>query len=106
MAVPRVGSVNPTRLTCRNQPDGDDLCLDSAFVSDNVHVDTTLVNKRHTRCVHGPRAAGIIPLILCHRSRRDNDQGVAKMRVPACTSSRLPNIIQDIPVRQPLRPLP
>ena len=45
MAVAWVGSVNPPRLTCRNEPDGDDLCIDTAFVSDDVHVDTTLVNK-------------------------------------------------------------
>ena len=105
VAVARVGSVYPTRLTCRNEPDGDALCLDSAFVSDDVQVVTTL-NKRHPRCVHGPRAGGIVPLIGRHRSRRDHDQGVAKMRVPACGSSRLPNIVQDIPVRQSLRLLP
>ena len=98
MAVPRVWGVNPTRLTCWNEPDGDDLCLDSAFVSDNVHVDTTVVNKRHPRCVHGTRASGIVGLILGHCTCRDNDQSMAKMRVPACTSSRLPNIVQDIPV--------
>jgi hypothetical protein len=45
MAVARVGSVNPTRLTCRNEPDGDDLCLDSAFVSDDVCVATTKIDK-------------------------------------------------------------
>src|SRR5207245_4527837 len=101
-AVPRSWSVNPTRLTGRNEPGGDALCLDSAFVSDDVHVVATL-NKRHPRCVHGPRAGGIVPLIGRHRSRRANDQGVARMRVPACGSSRLPNIAQDIPVRQSFR---
>ena len=72
MAVPRVWGVNPTRLTRWNEPDGDDLCLDSAFVSDNVHVDTTVVNKRHPRCVHGTRASGIVGLILGHCSCRDS----------------------------------
>src|SRR5206468_3601097 len=98
VAVPRVCNVDATRLTCRNEPDGDDLCRDIAFVSDDVHVVTTGVNKRHPRCVHLRRAAGIVPLILCHGSCRDNDQGLAKMRVPACASSRLPNVVQDIPV--------
>src|SRR5262249_39628520 len=37
-AVPRSRSVNPTRLTCRNEPDSDDLCRDGAFISDDVHV--------------------------------------------------------------------
>ena len=60
MAVPRVVSVNPTRLTDRNEPHGDRLCLDSAFVSDDVHVVASL-NKRHPHCVHGPRAGGIVP---------------------------------------------
>jgi hypothetical protein len=55
--VPRGWSVNPTRLTCRNEPDGDDLCLDCAFVSDDVHVATTGVNKRHPCGVHVRRAA-------------------------------------------------
>jgi hypothetical protein len=32
-AVAGIGSVNPTRLPCGNEPDGDNLWLDSAFVS-------------------------------------------------------------------------
>ena len=97
-AVPRSRSVNPTRLTCRNEPDSDDLCRDSALVSDNVHVGATFVNKRHPRCIHMRRAVGIVCLILCHCSCRDKDQGMSKMRVPACAPSRLPDIDQDSPV--------
>src|SRR6202521_4443664 len=97
-AIPRVCGVNPTRLTCRNEPEGDDLCLDSAFVSDDMHVATTVINKRHSRCVHVRRATGIIPLILRHGSCCDDDWGMTKVRVPARASSWLPNIIQDVPV--------
>src|SRR6184192_3217341 len=49
-AVPRSWSVNPTRLTCRNEPDSDDLCRDGAFISDDVHVVATSVNKRPPSC--------------------------------------------------------
>ena len=59
-AVPRSWSVNPTRLTCRNEPDSDDLCRDGAFISDDVHVVATGVNKRHPRCVHVRRAVRIV----------------------------------------------
>ena len=97
-AVSRVCNVDAARLTCRNEPDGDDLCRDIAFVSDDVHVVTTGVNKRHARCVHFRRAAGIVALILSDCSCRDNDEGMARVRVPACASSRLPNIVQDRPV--------
>src|SRR5437763_9224647 len=97
-AVPRSRSVNPTRLTCRNEPDNDDLCWDSAFISDDVHVVATGVNKRHDRCVHMWRAVGIVCLILCHCSCRDKDEGMARMRVPAGAPSRLPDIVQDSPV--------
>ena len=97
-AVPRGWSVNPTRLTCRNEPDSDDLCRDGALVSDNVHVGATFVNKRHPRCVHVRRAGGIVSLILCHCSCGDKDQGMARMRVPAGAPSRLPDIDQDRPV--------
>ena len=47
MAVPRVRGINPSRLTCWNEPDGDGLCHDGALVSDDVHVLATVVNKRH-----------------------------------------------------------
>jgi hypothetical protein len=58
--VPRSRGVNPTRLTCRNEPDSDYLCRDGAFISDDVDVVATGVNKRHPRCVHARRAVGII----------------------------------------------
>jgi hypothetical protein len=105
VAVSRVRGVNPTRLTCWNEPDSDGLCHDGAFVSDDVHVFATVVNKRHPCCVHVRRAAGIVRLILRHRSCRDKDQCMTRMRVPACGPSRLPDIAQDSPVGQSLRPL-
>ena len=44
-AVPGGWGVNPTRLTCWNEPERNDLCLDVAFVSDDVYVDTTMIDK-------------------------------------------------------------
>ena len=38
MAIPWVGSVNPTGLTCRNKPEGHDLGLNTALVSDDMYV--------------------------------------------------------------------
>ena len=49
MAVPRVGGINPSRLTCWNEPDSDGLCHDGALVSNDVHVLATVINKRHPR---------------------------------------------------------
>ena len=73
MAVPRVGSVNPTRLTCRNEPESNDLCLDVTFVSDDVYVATTTIDKCHPRCVHVRGATGIVPVIVSYRSCGDDD---------------------------------
>ena len=94
MAVPRIWSVNPTRLTCRNELHSDGLCLDGAFVSDNVHVGTTGIDKPHPCCVHMGLALGIVPLIgrYRYRSRRDGDQAMARVRVPAGATSWLPDV--------------
>src|ERR1039458_1888851 len=67
-AVPRIWGVNPTRLTCWNEPESNDLCLDIAFVSDDVYVATTKIDKRHPRCVHVRRAFGIVRLIMSYCS--------------------------------------
>src|ERR1700739_4847216 len=105
MAVPRVRRINPSRLTCWNEPDSDGLCHDGALVSDDVHVLATVVNKRHPCRVHVRRAAGIVRLILRHRSCRDKDERMTRMRMPACGPSRQPDIAQDSSVRHTLRPL-
>jgi hypothetical protein len=72
------------------------LCLDGAFVADDVHVATTVINKHHARCVYVRRAGGIIRLVLRHGSSRNDDQGIAGVGVLASASSRLPNIVNDI----------
>ena len=51
------------------------------------------------------RAAGIVRLVLRHRSCRDKDERMTRMRVPACGPSGQPDVAQDSPVGQPLRPL-
>src|ERR1035441_8005935 len=72
-AVPRIWGVNPTRLTCWNEPESNDLCHDIAFVSDDVYVASTTIDKCHPRCVHVRRAVGIVPVIMSYRSCRDDD---------------------------------
>jgi hypothetical protein len=96
--VPRVWGINSTRLTCRNEAYSYNLCLDSAFVSDDVHVGATFINKRCSRCVDVRRAAWIVSFIVRHRPCRDKDQRMPRMRVPACASARLPNIAHDRPI--------
>jgi len=63
-AVPRVFSVNPTRLTCRNELDSDGACLECAFVAEDVHVGTTGIDKPRPLCVHSGLAVGIVPFIV------------------------------------------
>jgi len=41
-------------------------------------------------------------LVLRHRSGRDKDERMTRMRVPACGPSWQPDIAQDSPVRQAL----
>ena len=106
MAVSRIWGVNPSGLTCWNETEDDDLSRVIGLVSDDVNVVAALVNKRHARCVDGPRAGGIVSVVLCDCSCRNNDQAVARMRVPARGSSLVPTIAKDKPVRQSLRPLP
>src|SRR5882757_1609007 len=68
-----------------NELDGDGCCGHRAFVSNDVHVVVTGINERRRRLsgdksVHVGRA---VVFVLRYGSRRDNDQTVAWMRVPA-----------------------
>ncbi len=47
MAVPRVRNVNPTRLTCRKDLNGDARRYDVAFVPDDMRMVTTGIDKSH-----------------------------------------------------------
>jgi hypothetical protein len=53
----RVCSFNPTRLTCRNELDGDGRRHDVAFVPDEVYVVTTGIRARQTS--ENPEAPGV-----------------------------------------------
>ena len=54
VAVPGICNVNPTRRICGNELNGDGLCLDIAFVPEDVYVVTTGIDKSHPRlCTHG-----------------------------------------------------
>jgi hypothetical protein len=57
VAVPRACSFNPTRLTCRNELDGDGRRHDAAFVPDKVYVVTTGIRTRQTS--GNPEAPGV-----------------------------------------------
>jgi len=65
--------VNPTRLACWNEPESNDICLNGAFVSDDVYVRTTLIDKGHSRCVHVRSATGIVTVIMGYGSGCDDD---------------------------------
>src|SRR5271155_4084163 len=92
VTVPRVCNVNPTRRICRNELDSDGFCLDGTFVPEDVHVIATRIYKRHSCFVHMWFAVWIVPFITRHRSCRDDDQAMPRVRVPACASARLPDI--------------
>ena len=96
--MPLVFSVNPTRRPCRYELDSNCACFDDAFVAKEVYVVTTGIDKPHPLCVHTWLAGGIVPLIGSHRSRRYDNQAMARVRVPAGAPSRLPYIDQDSPV--------
>src|SRR6266478_2385832 len=99
VTVPRVWSINPTRRPCRNELDGDGACHDGAFVPEEVHMVTTWIDKPHPLCVHSGRAGGIVTFIGRNCSRRDDDEAMARVRVPARASAvrlryvlRLPDV--------------
>src|SRR5437867_7980677 len=101
-AVPRGWGVNATHCTCWNELDSDSAGRHCAFIADKVHVVTTRINKSHPHCVHLGFAGGIVSFIGCHRSCRDDDQTMTRMRMPAAGSPGLPDVALDVHVRQSL----
>ena len=98
VAVPRIGNLNPALGICGNDLDGNGFRLDSAFIPQDVHVFSTGINKRHPRLVHMWLAFGIVPFIIRHRSRSDDDQAVPRVRMPAGASSGGPDIALHVHV--------
>src|ERR1700677_4532743 len=87
VAVSRMCNVNPTHRICRNELNSDGLCLDIALVPEDVYVVTAGIDKPHARFVHMRLAVGIVPLIIRHRSGRDDDQAMPGVRVPTRASA-------------------
>ena len=99
MAVPWVCNVDTTGLTCRNEPDSDDLGhLGAAFVPYDMHVVSTGVDEPHSHRVDMGFTLWIVAFVCCYRSGGDGNQRVAGMTVPACVSSRLPDIALHVQV--------
>jgi hypothetical protein len=98
MTVPRIVGVDPAWLTSRNQLDGDGLCHAGSLVSDDVHVVATRIDKSHAHCVDMRRALGVMAFIGSYGACSDDDQAMAGMRVPACLSSRLPDIALHVQI--------
>jgi hypothetical protein len=92
VTISRIWSVNPSWLACGNEPDGDCICLDIPFVTNNMYVGTTEFNKRHPGGVDPRRATEIVRFVPRYRSRGNDDQGIAGVSMPAGASSWLPNI--------------
>ena len=103
MAVPWIWSIDQTRLTAGNEPDGYDLCLDSALVSNIVHMAATTIEERHSSCVDVWSAIGIVGFVLRDRSRGDDDQGCGRVGVPTRAPPGLPDIAQHVRVGLPDR---
>jgi hypothetical protein len=73
VTVSRVFRIDPPRLTCWNELDGNGLCYDVAFVPNDMYVTTTGIDKPHAHCIHMGRAAGIVPFVRRDRPRGDDD---------------------------------
>jgi len=82
--------IYPTRRTGRDELDCDCLRDNGAFVSQDMNMVATGIDKSHTFCIHSGLALGIVAFIGRDRSRRDNDQAMARVRVPAGAASRVP----------------
>jgi hypothetical protein len=72
-------------------------------VSDDVHVVATRIDKSHAHCVDMRRVLGVMAFIGSYGAGSDGDQAVAGMRVPACLSSRLPDIALHVQICLPLK---
>ena len=68
------------------------------LVPDDVHVSATGINERHPLCVDLGLAFGIVTFVVRDRSLGDDDQAMARVRVPAGTSSRLPDVALHVQV--------
>jgi len=98
MTVSWVCNVNPPRVICRNELYSDGLCLDSAFVPEDMYVIATKIDKRYSCVVNMRSARGIVTLIVCYRSHSDDDQAVPRVRVPSSASTGSPDITLHIDV--------
>ena len=85
----------------RNELDGNGGCHDRAFVAEDVHVTVAGIDERR-RGLSGDRgvhmALAVATLILRQGSGRDDDQAVARVRVPAGAPARLPDIALHVQV--------
>ena len=87
MTVPRIYNVNPARCIRRNKLNSDRFRLDIAFVPQDVYVVPTGIQKSHPCFVPMRLAVGIVTFIIRHRSRRDDDEAVPRVRMPTGASA-------------------
>ena len=94
--------VDPARRICGNKLNSDSFCLNIAFISEDMYVVSTRIDKPHPCFVHMRLAVGIVTFIIRHRSRRDDDQAMPRVRMPAGASAGRPDIALHVHVRQSL----
>src|SRR5262249_18915859 len=95
MAVAGARDIDATRLSGRNEPDGDGVRLDRAFIANNVDRAPAVVDKRHPSGVDMRRAIRVVSLVLSHGASCDKDQGMARMGMPAGRATWSPDIADD-----------
>jgi len=98
VAVPRVNDFNPARGIRGNNLDSDSSRLNIALVSEDVYVIASWVDKPHSCFVHMRLAAGIVAFIFRHCPSGDDDQAMARVRVPAAASAGRKDIVLDVHV--------
>src|SRR5580704_17305669 len=98
VAIAGVCNFNPTCRTCWNHLDGDGLCFDGAFVTNDMHMISAIIDKPHPCCVHMRLTSGVMPFIVRHCPGCDDDQTIPRMRVPASASARRPDIFHYVDV--------
>src|SRR5215470_17637531 len=78
----RSSQINSPGLACRNELDSDVLGDNIALIPDDVCVCATGINKRHSNRIDVRRTGRIVSLIVGQCSGRDDDQAVARVRMP------------------------
>src|SRR5262245_12442410 len=100
-----IGGVDAACRASRNDLHGYGSRFDGALIPQIVHVVTARIDKAHSGRVDGGFTVGIVSLVDRDGSLGDDDQAMPGVGVPAGAASGSPDVVLNVEVRQPLRPL-